>query len=622
MRVLVVDPDTGLLGHVRRGLEVAGHQVRVAASAEAFDIALSAGGIDLVLLDVDLAVAARPVSERLRAAGTHVVLSTSRSDGDPGVQRLRAWFGKAGFLRKPFSVLDLPYLLADAVQRGQAPPRASGGEFLGRLVARGADGPARASRPPVSRANRSLVPRSGGPVVFPVAERLANVWAERFTGVLHVQAQQAAIGRPVQFKNGGLVDPRDVSIIEVALRGAELRFAVEPVPASEGDRASLFQALWAAVYSPREARFGEVHAFEALDIGNRSTLDELLSLVSDATRRVLQSADGARALGEVIVHALTTPAEVSGELQALHRLGLVRLAPPSVGPRNRRRTRRTDAAGDSRPPTSSSRRTSARKPKKTRSSSRRTSASFADRPTSSGGSSGRRSGRARVAERMRRAGRSDAVHKRLEMEINRLTGATPAEVLGVPHDAATALVRQVSQRMLDRYQQIAEEESYPEATRALAAKLVERVSEARAAWGHSTKRAAADPTTAREQVMLEQAKVLLEAHAFARADRVLVKARELAMANPGILAALGWARFHNPEKQKGEREEEGRDYLLLAEQFDPRDTEVLWQVAQVLDKMGNVDGARARADRIVSIDPSDKAAAAMARRLAPDESED
>jgi hypothetical protein len=218
---------------------------------------------------------------------------------------------------------------------------------------------------------------------------------------------------------------------------------------------------------------------------------------------------------------------------------------------------------------------------------------------------------------MRRAGRGDAVHKRLEMEVSRLEGASPAEVLGVPQDATTGLVKQVSQRMLDRYQEIADSSTYSEATRLLATTLLERVVEAKTGWGHSTQRASADPTTAREEVMLEQAKVLLEALAYSRADRVLVKARELAMANPGILAALGWARFHNPEKSKDDREEEGRDYLLLAEQFDPRDTDVLWQVAQVLEKMGNVSGALARAERIVAIAPATKPAAGMVKRLDP-----
>ena len=472
----------------------------------------------------------------------------------------------------------------------------------------------------MSRANRSLVPRSGGPVVFPVAERLANVWAERFTGVLHIQAKLVAVGRPVQFKNGGLVDPRDVSIIEIALRGAELRFSAEPVSAGSADRASLFQALWAAVYSPREARFAEVHAFEALDLGNSGALDELKAWVSEATRRVLDSADGARALGEVIVQAKTTPAEVSGELLALHRLGLVRLVPPRVGERDRR-DRRGELESDSKPGPSSDRRRTSRRLRRSRTQDRESARRSAGpgEQSSSASSASRRSGRARVAERMRRAGRSDAVYRRLKMEVGRLEGASPAEVLGVPQDATSALVKQVSQRMIDRYQMIADGESHSEATRVLAATLLERVIDAKTGWGHSTQRAAADPTTAREQVMLEQAKVLLEALAYSRADRVLVKARELAMANPGILAALGWARFHNPEKPKEDREEEGRDYLLLAEQFDPRDTEVLWQVAQVLEKMGNVAGALSRAERIILLAPGTKAAAGMVKRLSAEQ---
>ena len=91
----------------------------------------------------------------------------------------------------------------------------------------------------------------GGPVVFQVAERLAGAWAERFTGVVRIRGTEPAIGRPLRLSQGGLVDPKDVSIVDIAVRGAQLQFVAETAdPGAEGDRLSFIQMLWAAVYSP------------------------------------------------------------------------------------------------------------------------------------------------------------------------------------------------------------------------------------------------------------------------------------------------------------------------------------------------------------------------------------
>jgi len=218
---------------------------------------------------------------------------------------------------------------------------------------------------------------------------------------------------------------------------------------------------------------------------------------------------------------------------------------------------------------------------------------------------------------MRRAGRSDAVHKRLEMEVARLEGATPAEVLGVPQDTGRVLVREVGERMSQRYVAIAESDRYSAETRELASQLVTKVEQAVSRWGYDQRRAEGDPTTQREQVMYEQGMVLVDASDFARADRVLTKARDLAMANPGILAALGWARFNNPDREIEERQEEGKDYLLLAEQFNSRDPQAAWFLCQAFRMLGDDEAALHRARRVVALEPTHRDAKLAVKELSP-----
>jgi tetratricopeptide (TPR) repeat protein len=188
-------------------------------------------------------------------------------------------------------------------------------------------------------------------------------------------------------------------------------------------------------------------------------------------------------------------------------------------------------------------------------------------------------------------------------------------VLGVPNDIDREMVMEVGTRMLERYRGIAANTRYDEDTRALASRIERMVDLAIQGWGKDHSRASADPATMREEVMYEQAMVLVDAGDFARADRAFTAARDLAMANPKVLAGLGWSRFHNPQRPKDEREIEGRDYLMLAEQFDPRDTEVVWLLCQILEKMGDTEAALRRARRVVSVEPGHAKAKSLVERL-------
>jgi CheY-like chemotaxis protein len=618
MRILIADTDLTLLALVRRTLEAEGHQVRVASTAEAIQVAAADGRVDAAFVDATLAAMPEASADRLMSGGAHIFVTTALSDGHETIRALRARLGGADYLRKPFSVLDLPYEL-QRVSGGHTPSGFGGGYLLGRMAARGAAGPALGTRPPVERGNRSLMPRVGGPVVFPVAERIAGAWRERFTGSIQIRAEANTVSRPLQLLDGGLVDPRDTGLIETALQGAELQFApgAAGLPGESGDRGRLIQTLWAAVYKPSEVRFAEVQAFEAVAKVPPDLLSELSRLVGHETFRVLDLADGARALGEVLVEAGTTPTTVSADMLGLHRLGLIQFAPPTTRSVDRRRvmTAGPSPASDRSPAPSKRMRRSSGSLRAARPSDSRSQRVSGRTQRGSNRLARASSGRGHVSESMRSFGRADAVHRRLEMELGRLEGASPAEVLGVPIDIDREMVMEVGTRMLERYRGIAANSRYDDDTRALASRIEQMVDLAIQGWGKDHTRATADPATLREEVMYEQAMVLVEAGDFARADRAFTAARDLAMANPKVLAGLGWSRFHNPQRPKEEREIEGRDYLMLAEQFDPRDADVVWLLCQVLEKMGEAEAALRRARRVVSVEPGHTKASRMVERL-------
>ena len=82
-----------------------------------------------------------------------------------------------------------------------------------------------------------------------------------------------------------------------------------------------------------------------------------------------------------------------------------------------------------------------------------------------------------------------------------------------------------------------------------------------------------------------------------------------------VLANLGWARLHNPNQSLESRTEEGKDFLLLAEEFDPTNGEGQYYMAQILVASSRLDAAEQRAERAAQADPSDTARAALLRKI-------
>jgi tetratricopeptide (TPR) repeat protein len=115
--------------------------------------------------------------------------------------------------------------------------------------------------------------------------------------------------------------------------------------------------------------------------------------------------------------------------------------------------------------------------------------------------------------------------------------------------------------------------------------------------------------------MLEEGRSLIGDRRWTEADRLLARAHRKRIDHVPVLANLGWARLHNPEVDQETRTEEGNDYLLLAEQFDPMDGDGQYYLAQVLLAAGRLEEAEQRAERALKAVPEDAARKALVRKI-------
>ena len=104
--VLVVEDDARLRGLVREALEATGHRVTaVGTGGDALQRALD-GGIDLVLLDLNLPdIDGIEIARRLADGEVPVVMLTARGDVASRVEGLYA--GAADYVTKPFELQEL-----------------------------------------------------------------------------------------------------------------------------------------------------------------------------------------------------------------------------------------------------------------------------------------------------------------------------------------------------------------------------------------------------------------------------------------------------------------------------------------------------------------------------------
>ncbi len=117
--ILVIDDEEAVLDVVRRFLEIAGHQVSIAASGhEAMDLLSDNRLVDLVILDLMMPredPAATFQRLRQRRPGVPVLLCTGLADAAPAPDLLSQ--RDVGLIRKPFRMNELWYAVRQALER-------------------------------------------------------------------------------------------------------------------------------------------------------------------------------------------------------------------------------------------------------------------------------------------------------------------------------------------------------------------------------------------------------------------------------------------------------------------------------------------------------------------------
>jgi hypothetical protein len=218
------------------------------------------------------------------------------------------------------------------------------------------------------------------------------------------------------------------------------------------------------------------------------------------------------------------------------------------------------------------------------------------------------------------ASEEDQLLQRLEREYATIRDAPPPVVLGVPADADKALVDKASARQRQRYAGIVARRDLGKPVRHLALDIAKRVDQAHRNFNFGSHAQVETPVAVNQPLdeigeMLQEGRAKIASKDWEAADRVLARAHKRRIDHVSVLANLGWARLHNPSLDLETRTEEGKDFLLLAEQFDPMDSDGQYYLAQVLLVSNRLDAAEQRAARAAKADPEDGARLALLRKI-------
>jgi CheY-like chemotaxis protein len=552
VKLLLADSDVHWSAIASSYLQTRGHEVW--AAGDVWSALRRCEEVDLVIVDIDLAQGG---AEGLVDACSDPELTWLLVGGDEeNSERVRDLGERleARYLRKPVSLLEL-------------------GDSLG------------------VRRRASL---SGG--LSPEAlAALATWWAGRASGELSWP------GRRLHLAHGAPADPAGWHLLEQAICHWPLRFTYGDA-ADAGDWLAMGQWLMGRARSLPVAGFMERARFQAIA---RSPLRFVVRAmpVPVALAQIIEDSDGSIPLGEALASTGLSAHELLFDVAALHHLKLIDLQAPMV-PRAQHRGPLP-------------------RPAPTRPSSSELDSNVEQ-------SDVREARRAMGGERPRlpgsafRSGLAGAVRpdpgrlrQQLEAELKRLEEASPSVILGIPGDAEPELVRAAVERLRRRYQGLHEDESMGPEVQQLGRRMVEMVDFAykRLIRGVANDRLRPSPATTPEERLLLQARELIRRRSWEQADRVLARAMELRLDHPGILAAQGWARFHRQDLPLKQRQEDAREQLLLAEQFEADNAETLFRTAVVLDAMGEAEGAYKRVARSVRLDPDRPETLELFRRL-------
>ena len=371
------------------------------------------------------------------------------------------------------------------------------------------------------------------------AKVLADLWLSRKTGVIVLDGRRSGQAGLV---DGGIVDEASKKLVRTALGGGEIRFNPAHVD-GVGDWRRMGTLLFRAACVNGDGRTLRKNLDATPTPDSATAFARMLPLCDDAKQ--FQSLEDVQATVGTILDRGDIPAgEVGTEIMAVVQLGLMDLV----------RDGRSVVAAES-------------------------------EATSVMMSVERKPARVPVPSV---SPDEDSLLQRLKREYGTIETAPPPVVLGVPADSPRAMVDRAAERMRDRYAEIVSGQDVSDEVRHVATRIKERIETAHRTFNFDVQMATGgnkQPAIVRDdevEVLLTEGRSFIAAKQWAQADSVLARAHSKQIDHVPVLANLGWARLHNPEVDLGVRTEEGKDFLLLAEQFDPKDADGQYYLAQVL----------------------------------------
>ena len=584
MRVLVVDPDDSFATAVTEHLTHVGFEAVHAASPAQMEAHLRIRTYDAVLVDLSLRrMNGFDVARGLRVehppSSLAIVLSSpTHSEDSPEIQTLKRDTKCRYFLSRPpnfdalTAALKRPSPGIDSAETVPVKPPASSGPEGGRpAMGRKFDEPPPRPRKPVKRFS----------IDWGNAKVLADLWLSRKTGVIVLDGRRSGQAGLV---DGGIVDEASKKLVRTALGGGEIRFNPAHVD-GVGDWRRMGTLLFRAACVNGDGRILRRHLGATPTPNSATAFARMLPLCDDA-RQFLSRVDGQATVESILDRGDIPAGEVGTEIMAVVQLGLLELVSDGRSV--------VQAEPEA---------ISAKMPVETKPATSPVPSDSTD---------------------------DDPLLQRLKREYGTIETAPPPVVLGVPADSPRAMVDRAAERMRARYSEIVSGQDVSEEVRHVATQIKKRIETAHRTFNFDAQMATGGNKRAsividdEVEILLNEGRSFIAAKQWAQADSVLARAHAKQIDHVPVLANLGWARLHNPEVDLGVRTEEGKDFLLLAEQFDPKDADGQYYLAQVLLASGMLEAAEERAERAVSSgegDPQRQALLSKVRLMREKEAE-
>lgn len=596
MRVLIVDPDDHSARSIEDYLERAGLDVGTAKTPAQLDALLRVRAVDVVICDLSRRrMNGFDIAKRIHVDSqgqTEIVLmSPNHKADDEEIQRLMGDVSARFFFTKPVD--------KDALLRGIRSPRPQNIRAVVDVKTKPTHRPKTRSNG-LRRANKSVTAPPNVPthIDWTQARDLMQLWITRRTGVLRIETHSGP--RQMAIKEGGLTDPSNCTLVDLILNGAKFGCREAQVD-GVGDWALLGNQVFMRARSASDARMIRGYHGAVLQVLENASLARSLAL-GIAVRRLLSDVNGERTIHELLERTETTLGEVSADLAALIQLHFFSLV------RADERLGESAMAGDQPGPLSME-------------ISDEQSEALGN-ATESADLEGLPTLDRLVVATAHRAEDPELLRRRLIRELETLAGAAPPTVLGIPKESHAHLVDEAAARMRQRYERFAVDNRLAQDVRDMSMRMVNAIDNAHKFFdfsaGQQTGGAVQDLGREIEDELaqlLVQGRRCIALSEWEQADQLLSRAHRQQLDHVAVLANLGWARIHNPSKVLERRTEEGRDFLLLAEQFDEDNEDGQYYLAQLLLVGGKLDAAVIRARRAMTAAPGEPKRAALHRKI-------